>query len=35
MKTILYTWFAVLLFGMAAVSCGDDDCPVLKKVYSD
>lgn len=25
MKTILYTWFAVLLFGMAAVSCGDDD----------
>ena len=25
MKAILYTWFAVLLFGMAAVSCGDDD----------
>ena len=25
MTTILYTWFAVLLFGMAAVSCGDDD----------
>ena len=25
MKTILYTWFAVLLFGMAAVSCGEDD----------
>lgn len=25
MKTILYTWFILLLFGMAAVSCGDDD----------
>lgn len=25
MKTILYTWFTILLFGMAAVSCGDDE----------